>query len=130
MMTHMVPSEPLSPSEPSQSQVVTVSVEEHGSSTVLAVAGEVDLLTAPQLEEALTRVLNERPRSLVVDLSKVEFLGSAGLSVLVAAHKSAGAHTRLRVVAEGNTTFRPLQLTGLDQEIPVYRSSEEALTAD
>ncbi|WP_199430645.1 STAS domain-containing protein [Qaidamihabitans albus] len=117
-------------SEPSESHSVTVAVEEHGSAIVLGVAGELDLLTAPKLQDELTRALDQRPQTLVIDLSKVEFMGSAGLSVLVVAHRTAGEHTKLRLVAHGNATFRPLRLTGLDQAIPVYRSSDEALNAE
>lgn len=125
----MVPSDPVPQPEPPDNQAMTLAVEERDSAVVLAVAGEVDLLTAPRFEDAVTRALNERPETLVVDLSKVEFLASAGLSVLVAAHHAAGEHTQLRVVTEGSATVRPMQLTGLDQQIPVYRSLEDALAA-
>lgn len=104
-----------------------MTTEEHGPAVVLVVAGEVDLLTAPQLQEALTRALDSRPTVLLVDLSQVEFLASPGLAALVAAYRDAGKHTELRVVAENSATFRPLHLTGLDEEISVFRSRDEAL---
>lgn len=82
----MTPLDPPPAPEPSarlRSQSVTVAVEAHGQAVVLVVAGEIDLLTAPQFQEALTRALEDRPETLVVDLSKVEFMGSAGLAALV-----------------------------------------------
>ncbi len=97
---------------------------------MLAVAGEVDLLTAPDLQRELTQALEDHPETLVVDLSKVEFLASPGLAALVGAHQAARESTELRLVAEGSATYRPLQLTGLDEEIPVYRSCAEALSPD
>lgn len=115
------------PSLPAGSQL-TVAREDRGSSIVLAVAGEVDLLTAPDLRHELARALDDRPATLVVDLSDVEFLASPGLAALVGAHQKASEGTQLRLVAEGNATFRPLQLTGLDEEIPVYRSRADALS--
>lgn len=115
---------------PLRSQSVTVAVEEHGQVVVLVVAGEVDLLTVPQFQEALTLALENRPETLVVDLSKVEFMGSAGLAALVGAYQSAGEHTRLRVVAASTAILRPLQLTGLDKEINVYPSREDAFAAE
>jgi anti-sigma B factor antagonist len=115
------------PSLPSGSQLA-VAREDHGNSIVLAVAGEVDLLTAPDLRRELTQALDDHPETLVVDLSKVEFLASPGLAALVGAHQRARDGTQLRLVAEGSATFRPLQLTGLDEEIPVYRSCAEALS--
>jgi anti-anti-sigma factor len=109
---------------------VKVAVERHGQAAVLAVSGDIDMVTAPGFEEALMSALHDRPQTLVVDLGGVDFLGSAGLTALVAAHQAAGAHTALRVVAGNTSTARPLQLTGLDQEIPVYATRSEALPAD
>lgn len=57
-----------------------------GRVAVLSVSGVVDMLTAPQLEEAITTSLGKTPAALVVDLTDVEFLASAGMGVLVGAH--------------------------------------------
>lgn len=111
-------------------QTVRVSVEKHGQAVVLAVSGDIDMVTAPEFEKHLLSALRERPGTLVVDLGGVDFLGSAGLTALVAAHQEAGERTRLRVVAESSATARPLQLTGLDQEIPVFATRDEALSAE
>lgn len=94
---------------------------------VLAVSGEVDMLTAPQLEEAIRTALTARPAALVIDLSKVEFLASAGMSVLVTAQAEAQPHTRLAVVAEGAATSRPIKLMGIDALVPLYRDLDSAL---
>jgi anti-sigma B factor antagonist len=117
---------PLSPG----GQVVSVAVEEYEQAVVLDVAGEVDLLTASRLHDALTQALDRHPAALVVDLTKVEFLASAGLNVLISAHQQAGERTHFRVVATGSATYRPLQLTGLDHTISVYYSRDDALAAD
>lgn len=117
---------PSDPSRPSGGDVA-VAREDHGNAVVLAVAGEVDLLTVSHLQQALTRALDDHPATLVVDLSEVEFLASPGLAALVGAYRDAGERTQMRVVAKGSATYRPLHLTGLDEEIPVYRSWEDAL---
>jgi anti-anti-sigma factor len=113
--------------EPADAQVLTVTVERDGRSTVLVVTGELDMQTTSQLSSALTQALRDRPGLLVVDLSAVEFLGSAGLTSLLDAHESAGEHTDLRLVATSRVTLRPLQITGLDQRLAVFPSREEAL---
>jgi anti-sigma B factor antagonist len=110
--------------------MVTVAVEQQGRAAVLAVSGDIDMVTAPEFQRALIVALRDRPELLVVDLSAVDFLGSAGLTALVAAHQEAGPHTALRVVATNSTTARPLQLTGLDQEIPVCATRDQALATD
>jgi len=54
---------------------------------VVVAIGEVDVFTAPQLDAELTRLTHEGRTSIVVDLSRVDFLDSTGLSVLVKALK-------------------------------------------
>lgn len=107
---------------------LTVSVQQRDSgAVVLRIAGEVDLVTAPQLDESITHVLEERPKVLVVDLTEVGFLASAGMSILVAAHNTAGEQTRMRLVASGSATFRPMELTGLAETMAIFPTLHEAL---
>ncbi|HKS49735.1 MAG TPA: STAS domain-containing protein [Amycolatopsis sp.] len=107
---------------------VTVNVEHReGGVVVLSVAGEIDLVSAPSLEEPLTHALAERPKILIVDLTEVGFLASAGMSVLVAAHNRAGEHTDMRLVASGSATFRPMELTGLAEALAIYPDLNQAL---
>lgn len=92
---------------------------------VLAVAGEVDMLSAPRLAAALDEIFGTLPRVVVVDLSEVEFLGSAGLAVLVSAQKQ--STSSLRVVASGRDTRRIFTLTGLDEVFALHATREAAL---
>lgn len=110
--------------------MLSVSVEWHGGAALLGVAGEVDALSAPRLERAVSEALEGNPKTLIIDLTKVGFLASAGLSVLMSTHQQLGEEIDFRVVAEGSATGRPLHLTGLDHDFAVYPSLEEALTTD
>ncbi|GHE84210.1 hypothetical protein GCM10017786_14670 [Amycolatopsis deserti] len=92
---------------------------------VLKVAGDVDVATAAPLNRALEELTAHRPRVAVVDLSGVDFLGSAGLAALAQASERAD----VRVVAPTRQTSRPLSITGLDQRLPVYATRDEALRA-
>jgi len=107
--------------------VSVVSVEPHGEAVVLVVAGEIDVLTAPQFSDALRQALTDRPTLLVIDLIGVTFLASAGLGVLAALAGGGQSNTSVRVVAEGRATARPILLTGLDQVIDLYPSRTAAL---
>lgn len=118
-----------SQTEPADGLNVTVAVEWHDRAAVLAVSGEIDMVTAPRFEEALMSTLNDRPETLVVDLSEVEFFASAGLSSLVAAYQHAAEDTGVCVVATNSATVRPLQVTALDHKIPVHATREQALAA-
>jgi anti-sigma B factor antagonist len=82
----------------------------------VTVQGEVDSSTAPDLRDCLLEVLS-RPGSadVEVDLTRVTFLDSAGLSALAVAHRagvSAGRGLRVRC-GTARAVVRPLQITGL-----------------
>jgi anti-anti-sigma factor len=95
---------------------------------VLTVSGEVDMLSAPQLAEALRTALAPTPAALIVDLSKVDFLASAGMTVLVTAQAEVNPPTRFAVVANGPATSRPIKLMGLDNVLPLYSTLDSALS--
>jgi anti-anti-sigma factor len=107
---------------------ITISVGNREGVVVLAVGGEVDLVTIPALEEAIGGVVADNPAGLVIDLSGVEFLASAGLRLLAATHEEVGKSAPFAVVARGPATRRPIQLTGLDEAFPLYQTLEDALT--
>jgi anti-sigma B factor antagonist len=94
---------------------------------VIAVAGDVDMLTVPRLEDAINSALRREPTALIVDLSRVQFLASAGMNLLVAAHREITPTTWFGVVADGPATSRPMKLIGIDNIVAVYRTLDEAL---
>lgn len=106
---------------------ITTSVTREDGVAVLSVRGDVDLSTVPALEAAISEALDGAPRALVVDLSGVDFLASAGLQTLVATHERIGKDGGFAVVADGPATSRPIQLTGLDQVLALYPTMAEAL---
>jgi anti-sigma B factor antagonist len=105
------------------------SVADRDGITVVSVAGEVDLATAPDLQAALDTALTEDPAALVVDLSEVTFLGSVGLQLLVSTQQRLRQGARFAVAADGAATSRPIHLTGLDELLKLYPTLEEALVA-
>ena len=114
----------------SEGPAFSAALDWHGAAAVLVVSGEVDMVTAPRFEKALTSALAERPQTLVVDLDNVEFFASTGLSALVAAYQQAGEDTAVRVVATSSATTRPLEATGLDDKIPIFASMELAVAGN
>lgn len=96
---------------------------------MVRVSGEIDLVTAPALEQAVDAVVAENPVALVIDLSGVEFLGSAGLKILAATYEKLCTATQFGVVAYGPATRRPIHLTGLDKTFPLYPTLDDALSA-
>jgi anti-sigma B factor antagonist len=114
--------------EPVGATAFEVGKSQEGEAVVLAVSGEVDMLSAPYLAEAIHTALAAGPPSLIVDLSKVEFLASAGMTVLVSAQAEAEPATRFAVVARGPATSRPIKLMGIDRMFALYSTLDSALS--
>lgn len=98
--------------------------------SILAIAGEIDLGSAPQLRTALAPILDGATPRLVLDLSGVNFMDSTGIGVMVNA---------LNRVSEKNGACafcglqarvkRILQIAGLTKKLPLYETMAEALKA-
>lgn len=108
----------------------TVTEEWFGRTAVVSAAGELDVLTSPQLSAGIETALAKKPGALVVDLNDVTFLSSAGMAVLVAAREQAqGGDIKFGVVASGPATGRPLTLIGLAELVGMHPTLEEARAA-
>ncbi|WP_276031759.1 STAS domain-containing protein [Mycolicibacterium komossense] len=110
------------------SAACAIGEEWFGRVVVLAVSGVVDMLTAPALEDAITTALGKSPAALVINLSDVEFLASAGMGVLVAAHDQAAPEVGFAVVADGPVTSRPLKLVGIADIVSLHPTLDAALS--
>lgn len=102
---------------------------EQSGAVVVEVAGDVDTTTAPALVQAAEEALAAAPSLLVIDLTRVDFLASPGLTALLTIHRDAGPGTVVRIVAAGRATLRPIQLTGLEESLSLFPTREAALTA-
>lgn len=102
-------------SYPSTDQSMTITREQPAPDTaLLRVAGEVDMLTSPDLRQAIAGQLGSGVRRLVIDLDSVEFLGTSGLATLVETRSEAEAHhVELWLVCANRNVLRPLQIAGL-----------------
>ncbi|WP_163509765.1 STAS domain-containing protein [Fodinicola acaciae] len=97
-----------------------------GDIPTLQVGGEVDMATAPALLDTATRLLKASGR-LLVDLERITFLASSGLSALVQLRERARTHAQLiEFVASQQAVLRPLTLTGLTDVVRPQPTEREA----
>lgn len=94
---------------------------------VVTAVGTVDVLTSPQLTGAVEAALVESPSAVIVDLTDVDFLASAGMSALIDARERVGDSGQFGVVAAGPFTSRPMRLVGLHEVISLYETLDEAM---
>jgi anti-sigma B factor antagonist len=121
---------PQSPSARAQ-QIIDLSVHDRGDGvSVVSVGGEIDMLSAPELRSCVRQQLDQ-VNTLVLDMTKVSFLGSAGLAVLVEAlQQSQRCGVAFRMVAVDRAVTRPLVATGLGDVFSLYGTVDEAVAAD
>lgn len=81
---------------------------------VVSVTGDVDLFTAPELRQRLFAAVGRGTRRVVVDLSEVTFIDSAGLGVLIGAHRRLEPRGGLIVVCDHDWIVKTFRITGLD----------------
>ncbi|GAA4765941.1 STAS domain-containing protein [Actinomycetospora chibensis] len=94
---------------------------------VVAPAGDVDTATAGPLRAAIGEQVDAGAVHVVLDLSGVEFMGSAGLALLIAEREAAIAREgELRLAGVPRTAGRALSLTGLTELFDTYPDAEAA----
>jgi anti-sigma B factor antagonist len=117
---------------PRQEQLMSVRRSDRPDAVVVQVDGAVDGLTAPRLRSVLGAALERfDDRPVVVDLTEVRFLGSAGLRTLAESAEHAShqpGFQPLRVVVDSNRpVLRPIELTGHDAILALYHDVEDAV---
>jgi anti-anti-sigma factor len=105
-----------------------VEVHDGTSAVVIEVTGELDLASSPALEHELERGRGSTAPVVIVDLRKLEFMDSTGLSVLVRAHQRAAESDRRFGLVKGPPQVqRLLDLTGVAERLRIVDSPEELL---
>jgi anti-sigma B factor antagonist len=105
-----------------------ISRSTEGEWAVVAVSGEIDVATSPDLLAALEDERSKHAR-LLVDLSDVTFIDSTGLGVMVHAKRAFDREDSLRLVVAQANVRKVFELTGLDGVLQIFGSREEALAS-
>ena len=90
---------------------MTIEKRQNGTALTLALAGRLDTMTAPALEAELNQALNG-VESLVLDFGKLDYISSAGLRVLLAAHKNMSGKGGLKVTNVNEIVWEVFDVTG------------------
>jgi anti-sigma B factor antagonist len=97
---------------------------------VVAVGGEIDLFTAPELKAAIGEALESGHTRIVVDLTATTFLDSTALGVLIGAVKRLRSRDGvLTIVNTDQNIAKTFEITGLDQIFTIRPTREEAVEA-
>ena len=104
-------------------------IEKRQNGTLLiSVTGRMDAVTAPEFDQKLGQRLDEGITSMVFDLSKLDYISSAGLrSFLLIAKKLKANSGRIALASMQDIVKDVFEVSGFNQVLPVFHSVEEAL---
>ena len=90
---------------------MTIAKQQNGSALTLALEGRLDTVTSPELEKELKASLDGAD-SLILDFSKLDYISSAGLRVLLSAHKQMSAKGGMKVTNVNEIVREVFDVTG------------------
>ena len=100
--------------------LLDLNTDEGDAGVRLELTGELDISSAPVLEEALGRIEAGQPSLLLVDLRGLEFMDSTGLRTLVSANQRARAQERRLAIVRGpEQVDRIFSVTRLDERFEI-----------
>jgi len=108
---------------------VKITTKEYKRVDLVQVDGRIDSSTAPQLEQALSNIIDEGRYRIVVDLAETDFMSSAGLRALIAALKQVRRFNRgdLRLASIPTKVRKAFELAGLLELFQVFDNSIDAV---
>lgn len=89
---------------------MTIHTAKNGGEITLQIEGRLDTVTAPELEAELNRLADAE--KLILDFSKLEYISSAGLRVLLSAHKRMSAKGGMKVTHVNEIVSEVFEVTG------------------
>jgi anti-sigma B factor antagonist len=98
--------------------LLTISSEPH-TAHLVTVSGEMDGHNARDLEDELIRLEGDGRSQIVLDVSRLEFIDSTGLAVIVRAHRRMAKkdHSLIVLRPQGQQVVRAFELSGLDKAL-------------
>jgi anti-sigma B factor antagonist len=100
------------------------------SSNVLPLEGEIDLHVSPRIAASLQALIAAKPEQVVVDLSKVSYIDSSGLAVLIEGMQNVTAYGGKFALAGLQETVRPIfEIARLDQVFRIFPDVSAAFSA-
>jgi len=97
---------------------------------VLPLEGEIDLHVSPRIASSLQAMISAKPKQVVVDLSKVSYIDSSGLAVLIEGMQNMAAYGGKLALAGLQDGVRPIfEIARLDQVFQIFPDVDAALAA-
>ena len=97
---------------------------------VLALEGDIDLHVSPVVVEALTEMIKKNPKRMVIDLSRVTYIDSAGVAALIVAMQEVEAYGGKFFLSGLQETLRLIfETSRLERVFQIFPNVDSALAA-
>ncbi|MEU9146648.1 STAS domain-containing protein [Streptomyces sp. NPDC048349] len=104
-----------------------ITIRDAATGPVLELAGDLDYDQAPRLRQALDTLSLQPGQRLVMDLSRIQFCDSSGITALIVARNLAvAARADIALAGVPDNTVRILRIVGLDQVFPLHPDADTA----
>ncbi|WPR75370.1 STAS domain-containing protein [Algoriphagus sp. NG3] len=108
--------------------MLTIEIQKENGYDILLLSGEVDASNSVILDEAITNLVNDGSKAILVDAAGLEYISSAGLGVFMSyledfQEKNIG----LKIYSLSERVFEVFKILGLDQLMHIYPDKESAL---
>ena len=90
---------------------MTITKKQNGEALEIAIEGRLDTMTSPELEAELNKSL-DGVETLVINFSKLDYISSAGLRVLLSAHKTMSTRSGMKVTHVNEIVQEVFDVTG------------------
>jgi anti-sigma B factor antagonist len=98
---------------------------------ILPLEGEIDLHVSPEVAESLRAMTAKKPKEVVIDLTKVTYLDSSGLAVLIEGMQNVQEYGgRFAVAGVQESVKHIFDIARLDQVFQIFPTVDEALAAE
>jgi anti-anti-sigma factor len=99
-----------------------IAIEEASGEATIKMSGELDAAAAPRFKAAIETVAVAKPVRLVLVMSDLAFLASAGLRVLIFARQKMGAGVALYVIGAHGPVLSTLQMSGFHHSVHLQQT--------
>jgi anti-sigma B factor antagonist len=93
---------------------------------IMVLHGDMDYFSVSELKNALFKLIHEKTKSIILDLSNVEYIDSSGIGLLVNANKVMSNYQgSIGLVNIPSEVMHLLKLSTIDTVIPIYKTERD-----
>lgn len=109
--------------------MIEVRIEKRETASIAYVIGEIDAAAAPEVQEKVLRIAVEGA-VIVIDMTKTEYMSSAGLRMLLSVYRQATAHkAKISLVGVSEDIQDTMSMTGFSGFFTIHETIDAALQA-